>query len=117
MHVFIALCDIESSTGGGQTVYRQIFRHYPRVQFTYLLDVESEHHPRPANVSAIRLAPWYVRNSDQSSFMMNCYCWAKTIANTLKGRHFDVVEIPDFMTDYCLLPAALLANDPTTRYV
>jgi glycosyltransferase involved in cell wall biosynthesis len=108
MRVFVALCDVESTTGGGQTVYRQIFRRYPRIDFTYLLESESAEFPRPPNVHGVRLGRRYVRNSAETSLLMECFCWANTIAETLRGLEFDVIEIPDFMSDYCLLPAALM---------
>lgn len=108
MRVFVAIFDVESSTGGGQTIYRQIFRHYPDIQFTYLLDDEPQNYPRPANVHGIKLGPRYVRNAAETSLLMDCFCWAKTIAGTIREQDFDVVEIPDFMSDFCFLPAALL---------
>jgi glycosyltransferase involved in cell wall biosynthesis len=108
MRVFVALYDVESTTGGGQTIYHQIFRRYPQIQFTYLLDREPVNYPRPANVRGLRPGRRYVRNADQNSLMMDCFCWAKTIAATMRGHSFDVVDIPDFMSDFCLLPAALL---------
>lgn len=107
MKVFVALYDIESTSGGGQTVYRRLFRRHPEIEFTYPLDQESLNHPRPANVHGLAPGQRHVRNSEHSSLLLSCYCWARTLVNAIGERKFDVVEIPDFMSDFCLLPAAL----------
>jgi glycosyltransferase involved in cell wall biosynthesis len=117
MKVLLIATDLYRNTGGGQTVYRRIIESAPGIDFFYFRDDEPEKSPRPRNATAIALSvrlklkalaappyPAYKRAHLQD---------ADRFARSVKGQHFDIVDIPDFFAFGSLLKDAFAHHGTT----
>lgn len=103
MNVLLADFDLFATTGGGQTFYRSIIEKNPSIRFHYLSVAEPANVTRPPNAVAISYRERY------SAASWKDYCdiapprWAlpplvraNNVAHSLRGREFDVVDLPDY---------------------
>ncbi|HWB08105.1 MAG TPA: glycosyltransferase [Pirellulales bacterium] len=114
MHVLIADFDLFHTTGGGQTFYRAIIEKNPQIEFSYLIVDEPADACRPANARAIRYeeafrSPRWTGYGDivPSRWCLPAFLLAGNIAWSVRGREFDVVDLPDYRQFGYFLAAAL----------
>jgi glycosyltransferase involved in cell wall biosynthesis len=103
MQVLLASFDLFKEVGGGQTFYRNLILRNPEVQFTYLRDSEAANAPRPENASAVPCQSRYIPLKESVAVVLEVPRWlhsafvrASDVAEAVAGRHFDVVDVPDF---------------------
>ncbi|HVX12687.1 MAG TPA: glycosyltransferase [Pirellulales bacterium] len=114
MRVLIADFDLFRSVGGGQTFYRAIIEKNPQIEFFYLIVKEAEDAVRPANAHAIRyeeeyLDRYWTHYCDilPPRWCLPAFLMASNVAWSVRGREFDVVDLPDYLQCGYFLPAAL----------
>ncbi|HQU43608.1 MAG TPA: glycosyltransferase, partial [Pirellulales bacterium] len=124
MHVLIADFDLFRTVGGGQTFYRAVIEKNPQIEFSYLIVNEAPGSPRPANARAIRCEPHYVERqwTDYCDLVPPRWCLpafllASNIAFSVRGRSFDVVDLPDYKQLGYFLPAALAHHHADVKRV
>src|SRR5487761_945796 len=114
MHVLIADFDVFRTVGGGQTFYRAIIEKNPRIDFSYLIVNEPGDAARPANAHAIRYDEHYLDRQwthycdiVPPRWCMPAFLLASNLAWSVRGRRFDVVDLPDYQQFGYFLPAAV----------
>lgn len=102
MKVLLLLTDLFKSVGGGQTVYRKIVESTPEVEFYYFRVDETPNAMRPANAHAIPLRPQvdvsFLTPPPHNGHFLPPLRDADQFARSVAGKHFDIVEGPDFHT-------------------
>jgi glycosyltransferase involved in cell wall biosynthesis len=103
MHVLLASFDLFKEVGGGQTFYRNLIRRNPQIQFTYLVASESVNARRPENAKVVPCTDRDVRHPISCFADLETPRWldasfvrAEDVAQAVAGRHFDVVDLPDY---------------------
>ena len=90
--------DIYRSQGGGQTVYQKIIQKSPNIDFFYFIYNEKKSDPRPKNAHPILLKDFQI--SSENYYNIKSFHYQATLANTLaesvKNRAFDIVEMADY---------------------
>ena len=113
MKVFLHVYDLFQEVGGGQTFFRSAIQTNPAIDFFYLSKKENPHSMRPANAFAIPLEQGYpeLGTKEAASAFHSVPSWAiyqvsqaANIAFTLRGREFDVIDLPDWEQLGCFLP-------------
>lgn len=121
MDVLLVVNDLYKSIGGGQTVYRRIVEATPQVNFYYFAQHESSHAIRPANATAIPLASRHEIKLLMPPPFPGYYHYplreADVIARSVAGRHFDIVDIPDFYTHGSLLRDAFARHNVSAKRI
>jgi glycosyltransferase involved in cell wall biosynthesis len=122
MHVLIADFDLFRTVGGGQTFYRAIIEKNPQIEFSYLIVDEPVDASRPANARAIAYEEAFLplRWNDYRDIVPTRWCLpafllASNIAWSVRGRAFDVVDLPDYRQIGYFLPAALAHHGVDAR--
>lgn len=109
--VLLIISDLYKEVGGGQTVYRKVIADTPEVDFHYFCEDEPLTASRPVNASPIPLVLPRRRLTSNSllepHYEVNAARDADFYARNVAGRHFDIVEFPDFITFGAALPTAL----------
>jgi hypothetical protein len=109
--VLLIATDLYKDVGGGQTVYRKVIADSPDVDFFYFCENEPLNARRPANAFPIPLTLQRRRIKSRSllepNYEINAARDADYYARNIAGRHFDVIEFPDYVTFGAALPAAL----------
>lgn len=102
MKILLLLTDLFKSVGGGQTVYRKIVESTPDVEFYYFRVDETPNAMRPPNAHAIPLRPSVevslLTPLPHHEHFLSPLREADQFARSVSGKHFDIVESPDFMT-------------------
>lgn len=121
MKVLLILTDLYKTTGGGQTVYRQIIESSPEIDFFYFIDGESLDAPRPSNAYPIKLKsrvdlkvlapPPFSNKKKEQMEIANQY--ARSVSNEI----FDIVDIPDFYTFGAFLRGAFLHHEVSFKKI
>lgn len=122
LRVLVAATDVYSATGGGETFFKGLFRHNGGCSYTYF---ESEYAAPaldlPANVEAVKLERRYRSGSSESDFQAlsrvvphldfsgegDRIADVIDMAASVRGREFDIIEIPDYLVHGWLLPPLL----------
>lgn len=113
LRVLLAGFDLYATVGGGQTFYRSIIDKNPEIDFYYLRQSEPHDVARPANAHALPYLTRYFE-SDWAGYCdvspprwsMRSLLLAGNIAWSVRGREFDVVDMPDYeQLGYSLRPA------------
>lgn len=113
LRVLLAGFDLYASVGGGQTFYRSIIEKNSEIDFYYLRQSEPHDVPRPANAHPVPYQTQYFE-SDWAGYCdvlpprwsMRSILLASNIAWSVRGREFDVVDMPDYeQLGYSLRPA------------
>ncbi|HEV3344205.1 MAG TPA: glycosyltransferase [Pirellulales bacterium] len=122
MHVLIADFDLFRAMGGGQTFYRAIIEKNPHIEFSYLIVDEPADARRPANARAIRYEEAFrplrwndYRDIVPTRWCLSAFLLAGNIAWSVRGRRFDVVDLPDYRQIGYFLPAALAHHQVDAR--
>lgn len=117
--VLLITSDLYRDVGGGQTVYRKIIADTPDVDFHYFCEREDVGARRPANAFAIPLLQPRRRLKSRSllepPYEINAARDADFYARNVAGRHFDVIEFPDYVTFGGALPEALRRSGVTWK--
>lgn len=103
MRVLIADFDLFATTGGGQTFYRSIIEANPAIQFSYLTVNEPTSAIRPANAQPIPYCELYATadwddycDATPPRHFLPAFVRANNVAYSVRGRQFDVVDLPDY---------------------
>lgn len=101
MQILLIVFDLYKERGGGHTAYRKIVQEEVMCQFHYFLRYEDASTPRPSNTHPILLRARRRVLDDSTDplpvFQRNALECANQIARSVRGRHFDIVDIPDFL--------------------
>ena len=114
MRVLIADFDLFRAVGGGQTFYRAIIEKNPQINFFYLTIKEAADAHRAANAHPIRYECEYLNRQWTHycdilppRWSLSAFLLASNLAWSVRGREFDVVDLPDYQQFGYFLPAAL----------
>lgn len=102
MKVLLLINDLFKDVGGGQTVYRKIVESTPDVDFYYFRVEETPNAMRPSNAHAIPIRPsvgvTFLTPPPHHGHFLSPLRQADQFARSVAGKHFDIVESPDFLT-------------------
>jgi glycosyltransferase involved in cell wall biosynthesis len=99
MNVLIVDFDPFANTGGGQTVYRNLIARNPHSHFSYFSRQPNARSP-VANAEPLhfrqRFIARYVPTDPLDEAHYSAFLTARNFANAARGRHFDVIDVPDY---------------------
>jgi glycosyltransferase involved in cell wall biosynthesis len=108
--VFLVTSDLFINAGGGQTVLRKVIASNPDVHFTYLRNNEPEDSQKPQNTRSAPLPSRRALRLDTPPpypvYEKTALEEADTIARSVAGESFDIVEMQDYNTFGSALRAA-----------
>ena len=121
MDVFLAIENLYSTIGGGQSFFQDLVKTSPEHRFWYPVSEPIDARFLPKNVRALQIDHVYRRYHDAARFadadfsiggisMARCegaFLFLMDMALAAAGHRFDIVEIPDFLHLGALLPFAL----------
>lgn len=104
MRVLLCQTDLYASTGGGQTFYRLLVEKNPDIQFYYLCRKESLNLSRPKNAFALPEKFFPRIGPEESLALVECLnssyqepiVAALTLASSVQGMSFDIVDSADY---------------------
>ncbi len=114
MEVLIIDRDIFTTAGGGQAVYRRLIELNPSIHFSYFIEHEQKDDPRPPNAHPIQISPLRMLPGAPPEFVDLSVprCISKDFQHinhffsAVRGRRFDVIDFPDYLTiGYLIRPA------------
>lgn len=121
MKVLLCLTDLYSSTGGGQTVYRQIVNSSPQIDFFYFVDSEILDAQRPSNAYPIKLKSNVTITLQEPPPFPYLYSLqlrvANQIARSVADQSFDIIDLPDFNTYGFFLKSAFSYHNVTFKKI
>lgn len=121
MKVLLCLTDLYGSTGGGQTVYRQIVNSSPKIDFFYFVDSEMLHAQRPSNAYPIKLKSNVTIALQEPPpfpiFYTNQLRLANQLARSVADQSFDIIDLPDFNYYGFFLKSAFLHHNVTFKKI
>ena len=110
MKVLLVTSDLFINAGGGQTVLRKVIASNPDVHFTYLRNNEPEDSQKPQNARSVPLPSRRALRLDTPPpypvYEKTALEEADTIARSVAGESFDIVEMQDYNTFGSALRAA-----------
>ncbi len=110
MNVLIVDFDPFANTGGGQTVYRNLITRNPHSRFCYF-SRQPNARPPVANAEPLyyrqRFIGQYEATDPTDEAHYSAFLTARNFANAARGRHFDVVDVPDYYDFSAYLGPAL----------
>jgi glycosyltransferase involved in cell wall biosynthesis len=115
MKVLIADSDLFHKTGGGQTFYRNLIEKNSQIDFYYLKISEPSEANRPKNAYIIPYQEKYNLANYAKSFsdltppkwIYRAFVISSNIAASVAGKHFDIIDLPDYEQIGTLIRPAL----------
>jgi glycosyltransferase involved in cell wall biosynthesis len=116
MKVLIVDFDLFQTVGGGQTFYRAVIEKNPTVDFYYFVISEDPDFKRPPNAHPISFREKYIGKKFEgygpiASHWIGQFAEVSNIALSVRGRNFDVIDIPDYKQYGTLLRPAFRYYD------
>lgn len=117
MQILLIVFDLYKERGGGHTAYRRLIEQGPACQFHYFLRYEKQTTPRPSNTHPIPLRARRRVIAESAPplpvFQRDALETANQLARSVRGRHFDIVDFPDFLNFGAALRTAFVHHEVT----